>query len=209
MAFEGNETSFADRYIDNIENFRGQLRRYFEEVKSLPRVSDAELKNYLDETYQDLSNSFDRMFALDELFYFVIGFKDEIVTALERDEHCKKAGHAATLDQLITSMAENPYEQIPSKYESLYAKPLVHYESLHQMSDKEADYQDLHPVSEPTYTSLVNDKQRLPGDPSLQSHSEYQTLQPGPLSEYATLQSEQQPRRQGETETESHSVYQP
>ncbi|XP_070557955.1 plexin-A1-like [Ptychodera flava] len=201
------DTPTADLYVENIEHFRKKLRTYIEEVKALPTINDATLKQYLDEIYQDLSDSFDRMFALDELFYFYIGFKDEIGTALEMDEHCRKAGYAAIMDRLIASMTENQYEQIPSNYVSLYANPLVHYESLHHMSNEE-DYQDLQLESEPFYSALDNDQQRLPEASSVQPHSEYQTVQAEPPSQYTTLQSGQQQKREGDLETEG-SVYQP
>ncbi|XP_070557475.1 plexin-A4-like [Ptychodera flava] len=183
-----NSPSETDELYEEISTFKTQLQQFFDDIKALPSVSEGALKQYLEEHSQDHSASSDRLAALDELIKFVIGFHNEITEALQNDENCEKEGHAVALKELISSIVESQYEQIPGKYESLQPRPVVLYDGLHQLPQNPPQYQDLYPEQRSKYMMLQRHKEERPEEASSQhTPSEYQSIQPEPKSQYTHL----------------------
>ncbi|XP_070546327.1 plexin-A2-like [Ptychodera flava] len=183
-----NSPSEMDELYEEISTFKTQSQKLFDNIKALPSVSEGALKQYLEEHSQDQSGSSDRLAALDELIKFVIGFHDKITEALQNDENCKKKGLAVTFMGLISSMIDSQYEQIPGEYESLQPRPVVYYDSLHQLPSNPPQYRELYPEQRSKYMVLQRHRKERPEEASSQhTPSEYQSIQPEPKSQYTHL----------------------
>ncbi|XP_070559791.1 plexin-A1-like [Ptychodera flava] len=186
---ENTNVNFTELH-EEISSCKAQLQRCFREVKDQASVKKDDLKLYVHEHFQDLNISFGRLAALDELFKFVIEFNEEIMKALESDEHCEKEDYTSTLRELISSLVEHQYEQIPSKYESLEPRSVVQYEILHQSFPRRAqDYQDLCLEPKAQYEMLQHDPKAKNTKLSIRKpKSQYQEIELIPASEYTQLQ---------------------
>uniref|UniRef100_A0A668TTT3 Plexin-A1 n=1 Tax=Oreochromis aureus TaxID=47969 RepID=A0A668TTT3_OREAU len=92
-------------YAKDIPNYKNWVERYYSDIARMPAISDQDMSAYLAEQSRLHANQFNSMSALHEIYSYIIKYKDEILSALERDEQARRQRLRSKLEQVIDTMA--------------------------------------------------------------------------------------------------------
>lgn len=92
-------------YAKDIPNYKNWVERYYSDISRMSAISDQDMSAYLAEQSRLHLNQFNSMSALHEIFSYITKYKDEILSALERDEQSRRQRLRAKLEQVIDTMA--------------------------------------------------------------------------------------------------------
>ncbi|CAM4619434.1 unnamed protein product [Leuciscus chuanchicus] len=92
-------------YAKDIPNYKNWVERYYSDISRMPAISDQDMSAYLAEQSRLHLSQFNSMSALHEIFSYITKYKDEILSALERDEQSRRQRLRAKLEQVIDTMA--------------------------------------------------------------------------------------------------------
>ncbi|KAK2888766.1 hypothetical protein Q8A67_014141 [Cirrhinus molitorella] len=92
-------------YAKDIPNYKNWVERYYSDISRLPAISDQDMSAYLAEQSRLHLSQFNSMSALHEIFSYITKYKDEILSALERDEQSRRQRLRSKLEQVIDTMA--------------------------------------------------------------------------------------------------------
>uniref|UniRef100_A0A671R0E5 Plexin A1 n=1 Tax=Sinocyclocheilus anshuiensis TaxID=1608454 RepID=A0A671R0E5_9TELE len=92
-------------YAKDIPNYKNWVERYYSDISRMPAISDQDMSAYLAEQSRLHLNQFNSMSALHEIFSYITKYKDEILSALERDEQSRRQRLRVKLEQVIDTMA--------------------------------------------------------------------------------------------------------
>uniref|UniRef100_A0A665TBD2 Plexin-A1 n=1 Tax=Echeneis naucrates TaxID=173247 RepID=A0A665TBD2_ECHNA len=91
-------------YAKDIPNYKNWVERYYSDISRMPAISDQDMSAYLAEQSRLHANQFNSMSALHEIYSYIIKYKDEILSALERDEQARRQRLRSKLEQVIDTM---------------------------------------------------------------------------------------------------------
>uniref|UniRef100_A0A7N8Y9A6 Plexin-A1 n=1 Tax=Mastacembelus armatus TaxID=205130 RepID=A0A7N8Y9A6_9TELE len=92
-------------YAKDIPNYKNWVERYYSDISRMPAISDQDMSAYLAEQSRLHANQFNSMSALHEIYTYIVKYKDEILSALERDEQARRQRLRSKLEQVIDTMA--------------------------------------------------------------------------------------------------------
>uniref|UniRef100_A0A8C1FSD6 Plexin A3 n=1 Tax=Cyprinus carpio carpio TaxID=630221 RepID=A0A8C1FSD6_CYPCA len=92
-------------YAKDIPNYKSWVERYYRDISKLPSISDQDMDAYLVEQSRLHGNEFNTLSALSELYFYINKYKEEILTALDRDGYCRKHKLRHKLEQAINLMS--------------------------------------------------------------------------------------------------------
>nr|XP_020648579.1 plexin-A3 isoform X1 [Pogona vitticeps]XP_020648580.1 plexin-A3 isoform X1 [Pogona vitticeps]XP_020648581.1 plexin-A3 isoform X1 [Pogona vitticeps]XP_020648582.1 plexin-A3 isoform X1 [Pogona vitticeps]XP_020648584.1 plexin-A3 isoform X1 [Pogona vitticeps] len=94
-------------YAKDIPVYKGWVERYYRDISKMASISDQDMDAYLVEQSRQHAGEFNTLGALGELYSYVGRYRDEILTALERDAACRKHKLRPKLEQVITLVSGN------------------------------------------------------------------------------------------------------
>uniref|UniRef100_A0A8C9VS73 Plexin-A3 n=1 Tax=Scleropages formosus TaxID=113540 RepID=A0A8C9VS73_SCLFO len=92
-------------YAKDIPNYKSWVERYYRDISKMPSISDQDMDAYLVEQSRLHANEFNTLSALNELYFYINKYKEEILTALDRDGYCRKHKLRHKLEQAINLMS--------------------------------------------------------------------------------------------------------
>ncbi|KAF6731883.1 Plexin-A1 [Oryzias melastigma] len=92
-------------YAKDIPNYKNWVERYYSDISRMSAISDQDMSAYLAEQSRLHANQFNSMSALHEIYSYIVKYKDEILSALERDEQARRQRLRSKLEQVIDTMA--------------------------------------------------------------------------------------------------------
>uniref|UniRef100_A0AAY4DJF0 Sema domain-containing protein n=1 Tax=Denticeps clupeoides TaxID=299321 RepID=A0AAY4DJF0_9TELE len=92
-------------YAKDIPNYKSWVERYYRDISKMPSISDQDMDAYLVEQSRLHGNEFNTLSALNELYFYINKYKEEILTALDRDGYCRKHKLRQKLEQAINLMS--------------------------------------------------------------------------------------------------------
>ncbi|XP_069040201.1 plexin A3 [Lepisosteus oculatus] len=92
-------------YAKDIPNYKTWVERYYRDIAKMPSISDQDMDAYLVEQSRLHANEFNTLSALSELYFYINKYKEEILTALDRDGYCRKHKLRHKLEQAISLMS--------------------------------------------------------------------------------------------------------
>uniref|UniRef100_A0A671QF83 Plexin A3 n=1 Tax=Sinocyclocheilus anshuiensis TaxID=1608454 RepID=A0A671QF83_9TELE len=92
-------------YAKDIPNYKSWVERYYRDISKMPSISDQDMDAYLVEQSRLHGNEFNTLSALSELYFYINKYKEEILTALDRDGYCRKHKLRHKLEQAINLMS--------------------------------------------------------------------------------------------------------
>lgn len=100
-------------FAKDIPQYKSLVEKYFQDIKSMPAVSDQDLSAYLNEVSRMATDRFTKENALHELYNYVHEYSNAINEGLEEDQTSSAQQLPAKLGHVITSM-EGPSASGPS-----------------------------------------------------------------------------------------------
>ncbi|XP_063797283.1 plexin-A1 isoform X4 [Pseudophryne corroboree] len=92
-------------YAKDIPNYKSWVERYYADIAKMPVISDQDMSAYLAEQSRLHLSQFNSMSALHEIYSYITKYRDEILTALEKDEQARRQRLRSKLEQVIDTMA--------------------------------------------------------------------------------------------------------
>ncbi|XP_046895788.1 plexin A3 [Hypomesus transpacificus] len=92
-------------YAKDIPNYKSWVERYYRDISKMPSISDQDMDAYLVEQSRLHGTEFNTLSALSELYFYINKYKEEILTALDRDGYCRKHKLRHKLEQAINLMS--------------------------------------------------------------------------------------------------------
>ncbi|XP_037832878.1 plexin-A1 isoform X1 [Kryptolebias marmoratus] len=92
-------------YAKDIPNYKSWVERYYSDISRMPAISDQDMSAYLAEQSRLHLNQFNSMSALHEIYTYIIKYKDELLSALQKDEQSRRQRLRGKLEQVIDTMA--------------------------------------------------------------------------------------------------------
>uniref|UniRef100_A0A3Q2XEH6 Plexin-A3 n=1 Tax=Hippocampus comes TaxID=109280 RepID=A0A3Q2XEH6_HIPCM len=92
-------------YAKDIPNYKSWVERYYRDIAKMPTISDQDMDAYLVEQSRLHGNEFNTLSALSELYFYINKYKEEVLTALDRDAYCRKHKLRHKLEQAINLMS--------------------------------------------------------------------------------------------------------
>uniref|UniRef100_A0A8C7PFT2 Plexin A3 n=1 Tax=Oncorhynchus mykiss TaxID=8022 RepID=A0A8C7PFT2_ONCMY len=92
-------------YAKDIPNYKSWVERYYRDISKMPTISDQDMDAYLVEQSRLHGTEFNTLSALSELYFYINKYKEEILTALDRDGYCRKHKLRHKLEQAINLMS--------------------------------------------------------------------------------------------------------
>ncbi|XP_038638490.1 plexin A3-like [Scyliorhinus canicula] len=92
-------------YAKDIPNYKTWVERYYRDISKMTAISDQDMDAYLAEQSRLHANDFNTLSALNELYFYINKYRDEILTALERDAYARKHRLWQKLEQVVNLMA--------------------------------------------------------------------------------------------------------
>ncbi|CAL8260585.1 unnamed protein product [Gadus morhua 'NCC'] len=93
-------------YAKDIPNYKSWVERYYSDISRMPAISDQDMSAYLAEQSRIHLSQFNSMSALHEIYTYIAKYKDEILTALQKDDQCRRQRLRSKLEQVIDTMAQ-------------------------------------------------------------------------------------------------------
>ncbi|XP_075434416.1 plexin-A3-like [Ascaphus truei] len=94
-------------YAKDIPNYKSWVERYYRDIGKMPAISDQDMDAYLVEQSRLHAAEFNSLSALSELYFYVNKYREEILTALDRDSYCRKHKLRQKLEQVINMVSSN------------------------------------------------------------------------------------------------------
>ncbi|XP_012668650.1 plexin-A3 isoform X3 [Otolemur garnettii] len=94
-------------YAKDIPNYKSWVERYYRDIAKMALISDQDMDAYLVEQSRLHASEFNVLSALSELYFYVTKYRQEILTALDRDVSCRKHKLRQKLEQIISLMSSN------------------------------------------------------------------------------------------------------
>uniref|UniRef100_A0AAR2IVF5 Sema domain-containing protein n=1 Tax=Pygocentrus nattereri TaxID=42514 RepID=A0AAR2IVF5_PYGNA len=91
-------------YAKDIPSYKNWVERYYSDISRMPAISDQDMSAYLAEQSRLHLNQFNSMSALHEIYSYIIKYKDEILSALQKDEQARRQRLRSKLEQVIDTM---------------------------------------------------------------------------------------------------------
>uniref|UniRef100_A0A8C6Q5F3 Plexin-A1 n=1 Tax=Nothobranchius furzeri TaxID=105023 RepID=A0A8C6Q5F3_NOTFU len=92
-------------YAKDIPNYKSWVERYYSDISRMPAISDQDMSAYLAEQSRLHLSQFNSMSALHEIYTYIIKYKDELLSALQKDEQSRRQRLRGKLEQVIDTMA--------------------------------------------------------------------------------------------------------
>ncbi|XP_069822831.1 plexin-A1 isoform X2 [Dendropsophus ebraccatus] len=92
-------------YAKDIPNYKSWVERYYADIAKMPVISDQDMSAYLAEQSRLHLSQFNSMSALHEIYSYITKYRDEILTALEKDEQARRQRLRSKLEQVIDTMS--------------------------------------------------------------------------------------------------------
>uniref|UniRef100_A0AAZ3QQ91 Plexin-A1 n=1 Tax=Oncorhynchus tshawytscha TaxID=74940 RepID=A0AAZ3QQ91_ONCTS len=92
-------------YAKDIPNYKNWVERYYSDISRMPAISDQDMSAYLAEQSRLHLSQFNSMSALHEIYSYIVKYKDEILSALQKDEQSRRQRLRSKLEQVIDTMA--------------------------------------------------------------------------------------------------------
>ncbi|XP_041655245.1 plexin-A1-like isoform X2 [Cheilinus undulatus] len=92
-------------YAKDIPNYKNWVERYYSDISRMPAISDQDMSAYLAEQSRLHLSQFNSMSALHEIYSYITKYKDEILSALQKDEQSRRQRLRGKLEQVIDTMA--------------------------------------------------------------------------------------------------------
>uniref|UniRef100_A0A672MPR7 Plexin A1 n=1 Tax=Sinocyclocheilus grahami TaxID=75366 RepID=A0A672MPR7_SINGR len=92
-------------YAKDIPNYKNWVERYYSDIARMPAISDQDMSAYLAEQSRLHLSQFNSMSALHEIYSYIAKYKDEILSALQKDELARRQRLRSKLEQVIDTMA--------------------------------------------------------------------------------------------------------
>ncbi|XP_054655403.1 plexin-A1-like isoform X2 [Dunckerocampus dactyliophorus] len=92
-------------YAKDIPNYKNWVERYYSDISRMPAISDQDMSAYLAEQSRLHLSQFNSMSALHEIYSYIIKYKDELLSALQKDEQSRRQRLRGKLEQVIDTMA--------------------------------------------------------------------------------------------------------
>ncbi|XP_031422619.1 plexin-A1 isoform X4 [Clupea harengus] len=92
-------------YAKDIPNYKNWVERYYSDIARMPAISDQDMSAYLAEQSRLHLSQFNSMSALHEIYSYIVKYKDEILTALQKDDQARRQRLRSKLEQVIDTMA--------------------------------------------------------------------------------------------------------
>uniref|UniRef100_A0A672N3R0 Plexin-A1 n=1 Tax=Sinocyclocheilus grahami TaxID=75366 RepID=A0A672N3R0_SINGR len=92
-------------YAKDIPNYKNWVERYYSDIARMPAISDQDMSAYLAEQSRLHLSQFNSMSALHEIYSYITKYKDEILSALQKDELARRQRLRSKLEQVIDTMA--------------------------------------------------------------------------------------------------------
>ncbi|XP_075882719.1 plexin-A1-like isoform X2 [Nelusetta ayraudi] len=92
-------------YAKDIPNYKNWVERYYSDISRMPAISDQDMSAYLAEQSRLHLDQFNSMSALHEIYSYITKYKDEILSALQKDEQSRRQRLRGKLEQVIDTMA--------------------------------------------------------------------------------------------------------
>uniref|UniRef100_A0AAV2LWJ2 Plexin-A1 n=1 Tax=Knipowitschia caucasica TaxID=637954 RepID=A0AAV2LWJ2_KNICA len=92
-------------YAKDIPNYKNWVERYYSDISRMPAISDQDMSAYLAEQSRLHLSQFNSMSALHEIYSYIVKYKDEILTALQKDEQSRRQRLRGKLEQVIDTMS--------------------------------------------------------------------------------------------------------
>ncbi|XP_062401569.1 LOW QUALITY PROTEIN: plexin-A1b [Sardina pilchardus] len=92
-------------YAKDIPNYKNWVERYYSDIARMPAISDQDMSAYLAEQSRLHLSQFNSLSALHEIYSYIVKYKDEILSALEKDEQARRQRLRCKLEQVIDTMA--------------------------------------------------------------------------------------------------------
>ncbi|XP_043357276.1 plexin-A3 isoform X4 [Dermochelys coriacea] len=94
-------------YAKDLPGYRGWVERYYRDIARMAPISDQDMDAYLGEQSRLHAGEFNTLGALGELYQYVGRYRQEVLTALERDGSCRKQRLRQRLEQVIALVSTN------------------------------------------------------------------------------------------------------
>uniref|UniRef100_A0A7N4NKZ4 Plexin-A3 n=1 Tax=Sarcophilus harrisii TaxID=9305 RepID=A0A7N4NKZ4_SARHA len=94
-------------YAKDIPNYKTWVERYYRDISKMASISDQDMDAYLVEQSRLHANDFNTLSALSELYFYINKYREEILTALDRDVGCRKQKLRLKLEQVISLVSSN------------------------------------------------------------------------------------------------------
>ncbi|CAG6021071.1 unnamed protein product [Menidia menidia] len=92
-------------YAKDIPNYKNWVERYYSDISRMPAISDQDMSAYLAEQSRLHLSQFNSMSALHEIYTYIVKYKDEILSALQKDDQSRRQRLRGKLEQVIDTMA--------------------------------------------------------------------------------------------------------
>ncbi|KAK1803364.1 hypothetical protein P4O66_004027 [Electrophorus voltai] len=86
-------------YAKDIPNYKNWVERYYSDISRMATISDQDMSAYLAEQSRLHLSQFNSMSALHEIYSYISKYKDEILSALQKDEQARKQRLRSKLEQ--------------------------------------------------------------------------------------------------------------
>ncbi|XP_028824338.1 plexin-A1-like [Denticeps clupeoides] len=92
-------------YAKDIPNYKNWVERYYSDISRMPAISDQDMSAYLAEQSRLHLDQFNSMSALHEIYSYIVKYKDEILSVLQKDDQSRRQRLRSKLEQVIDTMA--------------------------------------------------------------------------------------------------------
>uniref|UniRef100_A0A452FLW8 Plexin A3 n=1 Tax=Capra hircus TaxID=9925 RepID=A0A452FLW8_CAPHI len=94
-------------YAKDIPNYKSWVERYYRDIAKMASISDQDMDAYLVEQSRLHASDFNVLSALSELYFYVTKYRQEVLSALDRDASCRKHKLRQKLEQIIGLVSSN------------------------------------------------------------------------------------------------------
>ncbi|XP_045141415.1 plexin-A3 [Echinops telfairi] len=94
-------------YAKDIPSYKSWVERYYRDIAKMASISDQDMDAYLVEQSRLHASDFNVLSALSELYFYVTKYRQEILSALDRDAACRKHKLRQKLEQIINLVSSN------------------------------------------------------------------------------------------------------
>ncbi|KAM6151718.1 plexin-A3 isoform 2-T2 [Rhynchocyon petersi] len=94
-------------YAKDIPSYKSWVERYYRDIAKMASISDQDMDAYLVEQSRLHASDFNVLSALSELYFYVTKYRQEILSALDRDASCRKHKLRQKLEQIISLVSSN------------------------------------------------------------------------------------------------------
>ncbi|XP_010637106.1 plexin-A3 isoform X1 [Fukomys damarensis] len=89
-------------YAKDIPSYKSWVERYYRDISKMASISDQDMDAYLVEQSRLHASDFNVLSALSELYFYVTKYRQELLSALDRDASCRKHKLRQKLELIIS-----------------------------------------------------------------------------------------------------------